>query len=110
MRTQTAVSVLVLLLVILVAAGLPVVRILRGLRRFGSFEWQGRDCAAWLITIARNIVADHFKSSRFRLEVSTADMLDADRATDGPEDTVLDAITNTTLLDALKRLNGEQQE
>ncbi len=83
---------------------------LRALRRIGSFEWQGRDFAAWLITIARNIVADHYKSSRFRLEVSTADMLDADRATDGPEDTVLDAITNTTLLDALKRLNGEQQE
>ncbi|HEX8004747.1 MAG TPA: ECF subfamily RNA polymerase sigma factor, BldN family [Mycobacteriales bacterium] len=83
---------------------------LRALRRIGSFEWQGRDFAAWLVTIARNIVADHYKSGRFRLEVSTADMLDADRATDGPENEVLEGITNVALLDAVKRLNGEQQE
>ena len=83
---------------------------LRALRRIGSFEWQGRDFAAWLITIARNIVADHYKSGRFRLEVSTADMLDADRATDGPENEVLDGITNTSLLEAVKKLNSEQQE
>lgn len=83
---------------------------LRALRRIGSFEWQGRDFAAWLITIARNIVADHYKSGRFRLEVTTADMLDADRATDGPENEVLEGITNVTLLDAVKKLNGEQQE
>ena len=83
---------------------------LRALRRIGSFEWQGRDFAAWLITIARNIVADHYKSGRFRLEIATADMLDADRATDGPENEVLEGITNVTLLDAVKKLNGEQQE
>jgi RNA polymerase sigma-70 factor (ECF subfamily) len=83
---------------------------LRALRRIGTFEWQGRDFAAWLITIARNIVADHYKSGRFRLEVSTADMIDADRATDGPENDVLDGITNASLLDAVKKLNSEQQE
>jgi RNA polymerase sigma-70 factor (ECF subfamily) len=83
---------------------------LRALRRIGTFEWQGRDFAAWLITIARNIIADHYKSGRFRLEVSTADMLDADRATDGPEAEVLDGITNASLLDAVKKLNSEQQE
>jgi RNA polymerase sigma-70 factor (ECF subfamily) len=83
---------------------------LRALRRIGTFEWQGRDFAAWLITIARNIIADHYKSGRFRLEVSTADMLDADRATDGPESEVLDGIANTSLLDAVKKLNSEQQE
>jgi RNA polymerase sigma-70 factor (ECF subfamily) len=83
---------------------------LRALRRIGTFEWQGRDFAAWLITIARNLIADHFKSGRFRLEVTTADMLDADRATDGPEAEVLDGLTNTSLLDAVKRLNSEQQE
>jgi RNA polymerase sigma-70 factor (ECF subfamily) len=83
---------------------------LRALRRIGTFEWQGRDFAAWLITIARNIIADHFKSGRFRLEVSTADMLDADRATDGPESEVLDGLTNSSLLEAVKKLNSEQQE
>ena len=83
---------------------------LRALRRISSFTWQGRDFAAWLITIARNLIADHYKSGRFRLEVATADMLDADRATEGPESEVLDAITNASLLDAVKQLNSEQQE
>jgi RNA polymerase sigma-70 factor (ECF subfamily) len=83
---------------------------LRALRRIGSFSWQGRDFAAWLVTIARNLIADHFKSGRYRLEVATADMLEADRAQDGPEGEVLDSLTNATLLDAVKQLNSEQQE
>ena len=83
---------------------------LRALRRIGTFEWQGRDFAAWLITIARNIIADHYKSGRYRLEISTSDMLDADRADEGIEASVLDGITNAALLDAVKKLNGEQQE
>jgi RNA polymerase sigma-70 factor (ECF subfamily) len=83
---------------------------LRALRRITSFTWQGRDFGAWLVTIARNLIADHFKSSRYKLEVQTADMLDADRATDGPEAHVLDHMTNITLLEAVKMLGAEQQE
>jgi len=41
---------------------------LRALKRIGSFTWQGRDLGAWLVTIARNLVVDHFKSVRYRLE------------------------------------------
>jgi RNA polymerase sigma-70 factor (ECF subfamily) len=83
---------------------------LRALRRITSFTWQGRDFGAWLVTIARNLIADHFKSSRYKLEVTTGEMLDADRATDGPENEVLDNITNMTLLEAVKMLGAEQQE
>ena len=83
---------------------------LRALRRMTSFTWQGRDFGAWLVTIARNLIADHFKSSRYKLEVTTGEMLDADRATDGPEGAVLDAMTNVTLLEAVKMLGPEQQE
>lgn len=83
---------------------------IRALRRIGSVTWQGRDFGAWLITIARNLVADHYKSARYRLEISTADMLDADRAEDGPEDDVLDAMNSATLIDAVRELNPEQQE
>ncbi|MGH8867164.1 MAG: ECF subfamily RNA polymerase sigma factor, BldN family [Actinomycetes bacterium] len=83
---------------------------LRALRRIGSFTWQGRDFGAWLVTIARNLVTDHFKSGRFRLEVTTAEMLDADRVEDGPEDSVVASITNVALFDAVKRLSPEQQE
>jgi RNA polymerase sigma-70 factor (ECF subfamily) len=83
---------------------------LRALRRIDSFTWQGRDIGAWFVTIARNLVTDHFKSSRFRLEVTTADMLDADRADDGIEETVLDRLENAALLDAVRQLKPEQQE
>ncbi len=85
---------------------------LRALRRISSYTWQGRDIGAWFVTIARNLIADHFKSGRYRLEVTTADMLGAgaDRVEDGPEGAVLESITNAHLLDAVKRLNPEQQE
>jgi RNA polymerase sigma-70 factor (ECF subfamily) len=83
---------------------------LRALRRITSFKWQGRDIGAWFVTIARNLIADHFKSGRYRLEVATADMLDADGVTEGPEGAVLEGITNMTLLEAVKELGAEQQE
>jgi RNA polymerase sigma-70 factor, ECF subfamily len=87
---------------------------LRALKRINSFTWQGRDLGAWLVTIARNLVADHFKSGRYRLEVTTGDVLDADREDRGPEGSpeaaVVDHITNVALLTAVKQLNPEQQE
>ncbi|SDX54617.1 RNA polymerase sigma-70 factor, ECF subfamily [Modestobacter sp. DSM 44400] len=82
----------------------------RALRRIDSLTFQGRDVGAWLITIARNIVLDHVKSSRYRLEVTTADMRDADRATDGPEDAVLQGLTNAELLAGVAQLSDEQRE
>ncbi|HEX3826102.1 MAG TPA: ECF subfamily RNA polymerase sigma factor, BldN family [Sporichthyaceae bacterium] len=85
---------------------------LRALRRIGTFTWQGRDFGAWLVTIARNLVADHYKSSRFRLEITTADMVAAEGGdtAEGPEHAVMRAWTNSALLEALKRLNPQQQE
>jgi RNA polymerase sigma-70 factor (TIGR02952 family) len=82
----------------------------RALRRIDSLSYQGRDVGAWLVTIARNIIRDQVKSSRFRLEVATADMRDADRATDGPEDAVVQQLTNEQLLACVKQLGSEQQE
>jgi RNA polymerase sigma-70 factor, ECF subfamily len=88
---------------------------LRALRRINSFTWQGRDLGAWLITIARNRVADEFKSARFRLERSFGDIGDAADRVDvdpegHPEDTVIDHITNVALIAAVKQLNPLQQE
>ncbi|TQF07555.1 sigma-70 family RNA polymerase sigma factor [Kitasatospora acidiphila] len=83
---------------------------LRALRRIGTFTWQGRDFGAWLVTIARNLVADHFKSSRFRLEVTTGEMLDSNECERSPEDSVLESLSNAALLDAVRRLNPQQQE
>jgi RNA polymerase sigma-70 factor, ECF subfamily len=83
---------------------------LRALRRISTFTWQGRDFGAWLVTIARNLVADHFKSSRYRLEVPTGEMLDSDETEGSPEDSVLAYLSNKALLDAVCQLNPQQQE
>ncbi|OIV35295.1 RNA polymerase subunit sigma-24 [Mangrovactinospora gilvigrisea] len=83
---------------------------LRALRRISTFTWQGRDFGAWLVTIARNLVADHFKSSRFRLEVTTGEMLDANEVERSPEESVLESLSNEALLAAVRRLNPQQQE
>jgi len=82
----------------------------RALRRIDSLSFQGRDVGAWLVTIARNIIRDQVKSSRYRLEVTTADMRDADRATDGPEDAVVGHLTSVQLLECVQQLGSEQQE
>ncbi|REF37080.1 RNA polymerase sigma-70 factor (ECF subfamily) [Thermasporomyces composti] len=82
----------------------------RALRALSSFRWQGRDFGAWLVTIARNLVTDHFKSGRFRLEVATGEILDYDLAADGPEDDVLATLTNEELVKAVRKLKPDQQE
>ncbi|MGP3962935.1 sigma-70 family RNA polymerase sigma factor [Nonomuraea sp. 3N208] len=84
---------------------------LRALRRIADFTWQGRDFGAWLVTIARNLVADHFKSGRYRLEIPTGEIIDV--PLDGshiPENAVVTAIINDRMLRAVRDLNPEQQE
>jgi RNA polymerase sigma-70 factor (ECF subfamily) len=82
----------------------------RALRRLDSFTWTGKDIAAWFVTIARNLVVDHVKSSRYRMEVTTGELLDADEAADAPEAEVLDRMRDRRLLEAVKGLKPEQQE
>jgi RNA polymerase sigma-70 factor, ECF subfamily len=82
----------------------------RALRSMSSFRWQGKDFGAWLMTIARNLTADHYKSGRTRLEYATEDMSAHDSVTEGPEKAVLASLTNETLLEALGGLPDEQQE
>jgi len=83
---------------------------IRALRRIDSFSWQGKDIAAWFVTIARNLITDNVKSARFRMEVSTADMIDADRRVEGPENEVLAHLRDTALFEAIKALKPEQGE
>ena len=82
----------------------------RALRSMNSFRWQGKDFGAWLMTIARNLTTDHFKSGRARLEMTTEDMTPHDDATEGPEGAVLAGLTNEVLLKALTELPTEQRE
>lgn len=86
---------------------------LRALRGMAGFTWQGRDFGAWLVTIARNLIADHYKSSRFRLEITIADMVSTESSQDAaesPEGAVIRSFTNAALLAAVKQLNPAQQE
>ncbi len=83
----------------------------RALRSMSGFRWQGKDFGAWLMTIARNLATDHFKSGRTRLEMTTEDMSFHDGGThEGPEDAVLASLTNEALLGALTELPGEQRD
>ncbi|MGH3356331.1 MAG: sigma-70 family RNA polymerase sigma factor, partial [Nocardioidaceae bacterium] len=82
----------------------------RALRSMSGFKWQGRDFGAWLVTIARNLVADHFKAGRTRLETATDDLSEHDSAMCGPEDDVIAGLTNEAVLTALRELAPEQQE
>jgi len=82
----------------------------RALRSMTGFRWQGKDFGAWLMTIARNLATDHFKSGRTRLELATEDMGAHDDATEGPESRVLASLTNELLLKALTGLPEEQRD
>ena len=83
---------------------------LRALRRISSVTYQGRDIGAWFVTIARNLIFDHVKSSRYRLESTTSDIIELSPSTHGPEQQVLDLATNEELLRCVRKLNADQQE
>jgi len=83
---------------------------LRALRRISSINYQGRDIGAWFITIARNIIFDHAKSARFRLELTTGEVVEGKDVDAGPELAVLTNMTNARLLEAVNSLGEEQKE
>jgi RNA polymerase sigma factor (sigma-70 family) len=84
----------------------------RALRRIDSVHDQGRDVGAWFTTVARNLVLDHVKSSRHRLETVTADLPEASPARDdrGPEQVVIENETNADLHRHVAALSPDQQE
>lgn len=93
---------------------------LRALRRLDTFSWQGRDIVAWFVTIARNLITDHRKSSRFRLEITTGELVGLDDgrrssptggdAPPNPEAAALLKARDTRLVEAIRTLKPEQQE
>jgi len=85
---------------------------LRAYRRLSTFEWQGVDLGAWIMTIARNRVHDHFKSARFRLERTTDEVRDDPTPTgpDDPERVAVGKELTRALGQALARLKGDHRE
>lgn len=84
---------------------------LRAFRRIGYVQWQGRDLAAWLLTIARNVVTDFFKSRR-RSEV-VLPVFEFECPEPGPEgapDTmVANHLVNIALITAVTKLTPPQR-
>jgi RNA polymerase sigma-70 factor, ECF subfamily len=83
---------------------------LRALRRIGTVNYQGRDIGAWFVTIARNIILDHMKSARKRLEITTDDTPESKEHAPSPEQAVIDLLTSERLMAAVKQLGDEQRE
>ncbi|WP_103351883.1 sigma-70 family RNA polymerase sigma factor [Amycolatopsis sp. CA-128772] len=91
---------------------------LRALRRITSVTYQGRDVGAWFVTIARNLVLDHVKSSRFKLEVVTDEVTEPGSAPfsvgataqAGPEQEAISRATRTELLRCVAELGEDQRE
>jgi len=82
----------------------------RALRSIRSFQWQGKDFGAWLTAIARNLVTDHFKSSRSRLEVVSEAVPERRAAGPDPETGVLATLNSEMLVDGLRQLASEQHD
>ena len=85
---------------------------LRALRRIDSVSDQGRDVGAWFTTIARNLVLDHLKSSRHRLETIAAEIPEpaATSLVRGPEDTVIHKDAAARLWRQVDQLPSDQRE
>jgi RNA polymerase sigma-70 factor, ECF subfamily len=84
----------------------------RAFRRISSVSYQGRDIGAWFVTIARNLVLDHVKSSRYRLEQATPEITEVapDQHRPGPESEVIAGATYEELLRCVAKLGDDQQE
>ncbi|WP_331720270.1 sigma-70 family RNA polymerase sigma factor (plasmid) [Streptomyces sp. NBC_00289] len=75
----------------------------RALARIGAFTWRGSDFGAWLATIARNRLLDHYKSARHRREVPTGDMYDQDLAVGDIGEQVSEYLARTDVLTELRK-------
>jgi RNA polymerase sigma-70 factor (ECF subfamily) len=84
---------------------------LKGIRRF---RWEGRDPGAWLVTIARNLTADHFKSAQYRYEVAAGDVAARYDRVDAfavdTEQAAIDHFADVDLMRAVSALIPRQRE
>lgn len=85
---------------------------MRAWRRLDTFSWQGVDVVAWIITIARNRVYDHYKaaSSRYETPVDVAPDSAAVEAPDDPERVATSRDMATRLGEALNQLKDSHRE
>ncbi|MFF3322450.1 RNA polymerase sigma factor [Streptomyces sp. NPDC002889] len=84
------------------------------LRAYGAmhrYAPNGADVGAWFITIARNLVIDHFRSSRVRREVLVGDSRTQDTVTaPSAEDQALEVFRHEPLRSALDALPAHHRK
>ena len=61
----------------------------RALRKIDSVTYAGTGVDSWLTVIARNLILDHIKSARYRLESTARETPDAPDDSDDPEQAVV---------------------
>ncbi|WP_055633042.1 RNA polymerase sigma factor [Streptomyces griseoruber] len=79
----------------------------RALARISTFTWRGSDFGAWLATIARNLLLDHYKSSRHRREIPTGDMHDQDLPVGDVGEQVTEHLAKADILTELRKALGD---
>jgi RNA polymerase sigma-70 factor (ECF subfamily) len=83
---------------------------LRAWRALAGFRWQDRDPLAWMLTIARNLIADHWSLLRNRLEVPSDDVSPGvNTASPGADDVVLGRAEAAGLREAVRKLPPAQR-
>lgn len=83
---------------------------LRAWRALAGFRWQDRDPLAWLLTIARNLIADHWALLRNRLEIPSDDVTPVlHTSAPGADDVVLDRAAAAGLREAIAKLPPAQR-
>jgi len=86
--------------------------LLRALEHIDGYTYQGRDFGAWVVTIARNLVRDYYKSKYYCTTVLVEDLRDCadeSRRAD-PVAAAINALNNVWLRDALAELTKEQRQ
>lgn len=82
----------------------------RAIKGAHAFTDTGRGIGPWLMTIAGNLLRDHWKSSRFHLEHVTDDLRAADRELVSAEEEMLERLHSAEVMRAVARLAPEQRE
>lgn len=83
---------------------------LRALKAIGSLTYLGQDPGAWLMTIARNLVFDHYKSARARLEAPSEVIDIVHETAHSAEYLVVQQASRREVMAAVAQLGDAQKE
>jgi RNA polymerase sigma-70 factor (ECF subfamily) len=83
---------------------------MRALRHIGGYSDRGLPFSAWLYRIAHNLVANWYRDSSRRKEISLEDFVPPERPSEHPERTLVENEERQRLLGMIRCLPQERQE